>query len=118
MPDKSKPEPDPIITGDSRIDELLARVRKTSIGKSVSASEWDEITTWIDENMITEDRIMREYNSGRHTGIENSAQAAEAKLLDLAAEEFKRGKDDEKASDIRRLAKDVGMHVKSLLPKK
>jgi hypothetical protein len=117
MPDKNK-STDPEITGDARIDELLERVRKTSVGKSVSASEWDEIVQHIGENLMTDDRIMKEYDCGRKTGLENAASAAEAKLLDLAADEFKAGKDDAKASSMRRLAKQIGDHLKTLVPKK
>lgn len=111
MAEQNKTDPD--ITGDARIDELLERVRKTSLGKSVSASEWDEIMTWIAENMITEERIMKEYECGRKTGIENATSVVEAKILDLAAEEFKAGKNDEKANSMRRLAKEIGNHLKT-----
>jgi hypothetical protein len=69
----------------------------------VSASEWSEVEDFINENLMTDDRITKEYESGRKVGEEQTRNAIKARLLDKAADKFKVGKDDE-ARQLRELA--------------
>jgi hypothetical protein len=112
----SKPEPEEI-TEDKRIDELLERLRATGIGKSVSASEWQEVVDFLNEYLMTEDLIMKEYNCGRKTGMENARDLAVGCIMEAAAEIFKTGKDDEKAQQLRNLSKKVKDHIELQIPK-
>jgi hypothetical protein len=105
------------ITGDGRIDELLERLRACGISKAVSASEWQEVVDYLSENLMTEERIMKEYNCGRVTGMENARDLAASCILDTAAEIFKMGKDDEQAQQLRNLSKKVKDHVNAHTPK-
>lgn len=105
------------ITGDQRIDDLLDRLRASGIGKSVSSSEWQEVVDHLDENLMTDERIMKEYDCGRVTGMENARDLAFNCILDTASEIFKTGKDDERAQQLRNLAKKVKDHIQNQIPK-
>jgi hypothetical protein len=105
------------ITGDKRIDDLLERLRASGMGKAVSASEWQEVVDYLAENLMTEEKIMKEYDCGRSTGMENARDLAAACILDTAAEIFRMGKDDEQAQQLRNLSKKVKDHVNTHIPK-
>lgn len=112
-----KLQENPEITGDARIDELLWRLRASGLGKSVSASEWEEVQEHLIENLLTDERITKEYNAGYRTGQENARDLAETYILDAASEFFKTGKDDERAKQLRNLATKVKDHVTSFVRK-
>lgn len=92
-----------LIGDDVRFDELMHRLRETGIGKSVSVSEWAEVVEFLDENIWDEDRIMKEWESGKKTGEEQAKAQCKKWLLDGAAEAFTKG-NDEDAKRLRNLA--------------
>jgi hypothetical protein len=62
----------PYLTGDKRIDELLERVRECMMRSKtgLNGNEWQEIINYLKENLMTEERIQKEYESGLSTGKE------------------------------------------------
>lgn len=95
-----------LLGGDARFHELMHRLRETGIGKSVSASEWNEVTEFIDENIPTEDRIQKEYECGWKVGNKQAREEIKTWLINKAADHFKSGKDDE-AKRLRELANTI-----------
>ena len=104
--DEAVPDVEDLLGEDPRFAELMARVEKTSVGKSVSASEWQEIMTFIGENLITDDRIMKEYGSGLTTGRDDKKGQVVRWLEEKAAALFIQKKDEE-ARSLRKLAGEV-----------
>lgn len=93
-----------LIGNDERFDELIHWMKDASVGKSISASEFEEVVDFLNENLITEERIMREYNCGVKTGVENEQTRIKKLILEKAAEKFIEGKDED-ARKIRDLVK-------------
>jgi hypothetical protein len=105
MSDLNKTEPD-LLGDDARFDDLMFRLRKTGIGKSVSASEWEEVEVFINDNLLTEERIMKEYNCGKSVGDEQAVNRIKLVLMEKASLEFIHGHDD-KAKQLRELAREI-----------
>lgn len=95
-----------ILGDDKRFNELMRRLEKTGVGKCVSASEWQDVENFIRENLITEERITKEYDSGKSVGIEQARNIVQAWLIGLSAEKFMANKDDE-AKHFREMSKTV-----------
>lgn len=96
-----------LLGANARFDELMHRLKASGIGKSVSASEWQEVEEFIRENVLTKavfDQI--EYNKGYRTGHAEAIEAVKSLILTLAAESFKTGSDD-KAHFLRDLSNSI-----------
>ena len=93
-----------ILGGDARFSELMWRLHASGLGKSVSASEWEEVEDFIDKNTMTEREFnQKEYDFGYKAGVDQTRLSIKEMLLAEAAEKFKVARDEE-AKFIRRLA--------------
>ena len=95
----------------------MQRARRRSLATENEAppiglahSEWCEIELFIQENVYCpegeetlEDRFQKEYDSGYKIGQEDMFGNIKKKLLEIAAEHFKNGRDQE-ARSVRDLA--------------
>jgi hypothetical protein len=80
-----------LLGGNARFDELMGRVRVTSMGKSVSASEWQEIEEFIHENVLTKERLEKEV---RPVARAEALEGLKNFVLHAAGEHFKTGQDE------------------------
>jgi hypothetical protein len=84
-----------LLGGNVRFDELMGRVRVTSMGKAVSASEWQEIEEFIQENLLTKERLEKEALAlCRDVAREQVQKRLRDLILQTAAEHFKTGQDE------------------------
>lgn len=93
--------------GDARFHELMHRLRATGIGKSVSASEWQEVEDFIEENIRPEKLVnQEEWDRGHKAGVTCGRAEIKTWLLGKATDAFKAGKDED-AKRLRDLANTV-----------
>ena len=95
-----------MIGDDARFDELMNRLKATGIGKSVSAFEWEEVENFIEENILTEEKIMKQYESGKHIGERDAKERITHFLFQKASAHFVAGRDRE-AEQMRSIANEV-----------
>ncbi len=91
------------MTGDTQVDKILNRIHGL-----IPATDWEILFNYINNETLTEDRIMKEYESGRKAGIDNENARIKKLLLKDAADYFIAG-DNEKANLFRNYAQ---YHIK------
>lgn len=105
---------DAVIGGDARFNQLMRRLCAYGVEGGgahpqhsfLKQAEWQEVLTFLRENIMTEERIMKEYRCGYEAGSENAAKTIQRKLAERASALFIANKDTE-AKDMRALAKEV-----------
>lgn len=80
---------DEILGKDKKFDAIMRRTLQCCTG-----NEAQYVENFLNENLITDERITKEYNCGHATGIETEHHRVKTLLPNMAAENFKSGKDD------------------------
>ena len=101
-----------MISDDARFDELINRLKASGVGKSVSASEWQEVEDFLIENLKTEEWSMKEYLCGKAHGEEEATEKIKQSLLKIAADHFTSGRDRE-AEQLRSIANAIPKAARS-----
>jgi hypothetical protein len=105
--DGATPAPNKWLGGDPRFHELMHNLRAATIGKGVSASEWQEIKTFIEENIRPEGVVnQEEWDKGHKAGVASARAGIKTWLINKATDDFKAGKDED-AKRLRELANSI-----------
>ena len=101
-----------MISDDARFDELINRLKASGVGKSVSASEWQEVEDFLIENLKTDEWSMKEYLCGKAHGEDEATDKIKHSLLQMAADHFTSGRDRE-AEQLRSIANAIPKAARS-----
>lgn len=91
---------------DDQVQSALMRAAQACWNKD----DTEKVFTFLSDNLITDDRIMKEYDAGRAVGLDTARRQIVAMIRDDAAKYFLKN-DDEQADRYRDLAAKIEKEI-------
>lgn len=92
-----------LIGDDRHFDDLMRHLYEAGVAKEpgvklglpMSPAKWAEVLKFIKDNLMTEERIMREYLAGKTVGVTQERDSVRNELNAMAGNAFVNKRDDE-----------------------